>query len=139
MPSRGPGRGLVTGCSQTHASWATGACWCGMRRIRAAIAAVVVLSVAPASAFALPRGDADQSDVFFPSTDGTKLHALVLRPAGISDRVKTPVIVSVSPYFSTGVEQTHEQSHERFADFLDLTSALERGYTYVMVDLPGFG
>lgn len=110
-----------------------------MRRIRAAIAAIVVLSFAPVSASALPRGDADQSDVFFSSTDGTRLHALVLRPAGMSPSTKTPVIVSVGPYFSTGVEQTPDQSHDRFTDFLDLTDVLARGYTYVMVDLPGFG
>ena len=28
---------------------------------------------------------------------------------------------------------------ERFYDFLDLTRILEKGYTYVMVDLPGYG
>ena len=28
---------------------------------------------------------------------------------------------------------------DRFYDFLDLTDVLDHGYTYVMVDLPGFG
>jgi pimeloyl-ACP methyl ester carboxylesterase len=110
-----------------------------MRKVRAAIAAIVVLLVAPVSASALPRGDADHSDVYFPSTDGSMLHAQVLRPSGVPGRVKTPVVVSVGPYFSTGPVRAAGDGPERFYDFLDVTNILARGYTYVMVDLPGFG
>ena len=115
-----------------HAVW-------GMRKVRAAVAAIVVLFVAPVSASALPRSDADHSDVYFPSVDGSMLHAEVLRPSGASGRAKTPVVVTVSPYFSTGAVRAAGDGPERFYDFLDVTDILARGYTYVMVDLPGFG
>ena len=112
----------------------------GMRKLAATIAASVLLLVtAPLVADAVPRGDADYSDAYFPGGDGlTTLHAQILRPAGLSSRAKTPVIMSVSPYFTTGVRPAGE-GPERFYDFLELSNILSRGYTYVMVDLPGFG
>jgi predicted acyl esterase len=111
-----------------------------MRRLAAAIAAsVLVLGAAPHPADAVQRGDADYSDAYFPGGDGrTTLHAQILRPAGLSGRAKTPVLLSVGPYFSTGVRAAGE-GPERFYDFLELSNILSRGYTYVMVDLPGFG
>ena len=107
----------------------------------------VVLVAAPgkASSSYAPRDDADHSEHYFDSGDGiTKLHADVLRPKGLGERVKTPVILTVSPYLNhSGSTSDYSPGasgpSERFYDFLDLTHILDRGYTYVMVDLPGYG
>lgn len=113
--------------------------------------AVVVLALMAAlhaavvpTAGAAERPDATHAEHYFASSDGTMLHADVLRPRGIKATARTPVILTVSPYTNhsgeaLGGEFTAEGPSERFYDFLDLTDALERGYTYVMVDLPGFG
>lgn len=102
----------------------------------AVLTLVLILSLLP-HATAGPRRGAEWSEHYFMSVDGiTRLHADVLRPEGLPENKKTPVILTVSPYL------THEDPdgpNERFYDFLDVSRILERGYTYVMVDLPGFG
>jgi uncharacterized protein len=109
----------------------------GMAKRRAAIAAIaLVLAALPHVAAALPRGDADHSEAYIATDDPlTTLHAEVLRPSGIG-KAKTPVIMTVSPYFTEGIVTA---GSERFYDFLDLTQILTKGYTYVAVDLPGYG
>ncbi|MCW2607206.1 MAG: putative secreted protein [Frankiales bacterium] len=101
---------------------------------------------AEGSASLAPRADADSSEQYFTSSDGiTRLHADVLRPKGLPADAKTPVVLTVSPYTShagqtpTEVNPTGEGPSPRFDDLLDGTKLLENGYTYVMVDLPGFG
>jgi uncharacterized protein len=93
----------------------------------------------------VPEG-AVWTEAYFPSADhsGVQLHADVLRPANVSARTKTPVILAVGPYFShtgqaepEGFTQTGPSS--RFADFTSGTDLFARGYSYVMVDLRGFG
>ncbi|MEV0718780.1 CocE/NonD family hydrolase [Asanoa sp. NPDC050611] len=86
------------------------------------------------------------TEAYFPSADhsGVELHADVLRPAHLSPRAKTPVILAVGPYFGhagqTGPEGwTRTGPSNRFADFTTGTDLFARGYTYVMVDLRGFG
>jgi len=93
----------------------------------------------------VPEG-AVWTEAYFPSADrsGVELHADVLRPANLSPRAKTPVILAVGPYFShagqTGPEGwTETGPSSRFADFTSGTDLFARGYTYVMVDLRGFG
>jgi predicted acyl esterase len=92
---------------------------------------------------------------FITESDGTTLHADVLRPARLPANAKTPVILSIGPYFNhsgqTGpagpVEGTSydpvgangPQPSDRFADFVQGAQLMKRGYTYVMVDLRGFG
>jgi predicted acyl esterase len=93
---------------------------------------------------AAQRDDADQSEYYFTSSDGiTTLHADVLRPKGMAPDVKTPVILTVSPYTNHAAASLADSdgtgASPRFYDFLDLSHALERGYTYVIVDLPGDG
>jgi uncharacterized protein len=119
--------------------------------------AVTVLALAafPAAAGAadVPPG-ATWSQATIPSTDGVKLHADVLRPANLAPTAKTPVILSIGPYFNhsgqTGpagpVEGTSYDPlgpstgpSDRFLDFVNGAKLMERGYTYVMVDLRGFG
>ncbi|MEU8263217.1 CocE/NonD family hydrolase [Micromonospora sp. NPDC048999] len=86
------------------------------------------------------------TEEYFPSSDGSdvELHADVLRPAHLPADAKTPVILSVGPYFShagqtapEGWKQTGPSS--RFEDLIEGARLMERGYTVVMVDLRGFG
>ena len=93
----------------------------------------------------VPEG-AVWTEEYFRSADhsGVVLHADVLRPANLPARAKTPVILAVGPYFShagqTGPEGwTQTGPSGRFADFTSGTDLFARGYTYVMVDLRGFG
>lgn len=86
------------------------------------------------------------TEAYFPSADhsGVELHADVLRPANLPARARTPVILAVGPYFShagqTGPEGWAQTGpSNRFEDFTSGTGLFARGYTYVMVDLRGFG
>jgi hypothetical protein len=86
------------------------------------------------------------TEAYFPSADhsGVELHADILRPANLPPRAKTPVILAVGPYFGhagqTGPEGwTRTGPSSRFGDFTSGTDLFARGYTYVMVDLRGFG
>lgn len=123
-----------------------------MRIVRLPVIAVLVLAlvaaslvVAPASSAAPPPDGARWTEHYFPSSDGiTMLHADVLRPKGLTNKDKTPVILTVSPYTNHSGSTTDyspgaEGPSDRFYDFLEVSDILDRGYTYVMVDLPGFG
>jgi uncharacterized protein len=101
--------------------------------------------------------DADWSEAWIesPSTAGdATLHADVLRPKGYTDANKTPVILSIGPYFNhsgqTGPAGPAENTQydpvgpnagpsERFQDFVEGSGLLKKGYSFVMVDLRGFG
>ena len=119
------------------------------RRMLTSILVMLALltSVLPGPASAALREDADWYEMYFASSDGvTKLHADVLRPKGLAMDVPTPVIMSVSPYMnhsgSTGFQQAQVGQtgpNPRFFDFLDQSQAMKKGYTFVQVDLPGFG
>lgn len=111
-----------------------------------ALALTALLPASPAAA-AL-RNDADYHQFYFPSADGvSQLHADVLVPKGmpLNGSVKTPIIMTVSPYTnhsggtSFSPQSTETGPSSRFYDFLDMSGALTKGYSYVMVDLPGFG
>ncbi|HEX4719136.1 MAG TPA: CocE/NonD family hydrolase [Thermoleophilaceae bacterium] len=112
----------------------------------------VIPAVAAASGVAYP--DADWSEAWIPSSDGVTLHADVLRPKGATDATKTPVVVSIGPYFNhsgqTGPAGPAEGTNydpigpnagpsERFQDFVEGSGLLQKAYTFVMVDLRGFG
>ena len=112
---------------------------------------------APTEASGTAYPDAEWSEAWIPSPSSAgeaTLHADVLRPKGAKDTDKTPVILSVGPYFNhsgqTGpagaVEGTpydpvgpNAGPSERFQDFVEGTGLLKQGYTFVMVDLRGFG
>ena len=86
------------------------------------------------------------SEEYFPSSDRSdvELHADVLRPANLPAGAKTPVILSVGPYFAhrgqTGDDGfTGTGPSERFNDLIEGASLMERGYTVVFVDLRGCG
>jgi predicted acyl esterase len=92
-------------------------------------------------------------EAYIDEADGTRLHADVIRPANLPADARTPVILSIGPYFShsgqTGpagpVEDTPYEPagapgpSRRFEDFVVGAHLLQRGYTYVMVDLRSFG
>ncbi len=117
-----------------------------------ALAAAAVLFPAAAGADAPPAGS-KWTQAYITEADGTKLHADVLRPANLPANAKTPVIVSIGPYFNhsgqTGpagpVEGTpytpagEAGPSARFFDFINGARLMERGYTWVQVDLRGFG
>jgi putative CocE/NonD family hydrolase len=116
------------------------------------LTALLAAIPAVASADAPPAGST-WTQATIAEADGTKLHADVLRPSNLSADAKTPVIVSVGPYFNhsgqTGpagpIEGTPYDPtgpagpSSRFFDFVDGAHLMERGYTFVMVDLRGFG
>ncbi len=124
-------------------------------------ALAVVLSVASLAAIPAAAGaagvaypDADWSEAWIPSSDGVTLHADVLRPKGATAAAKTPVIISIGPYFNhsgqTGPAGPAEGTNydpvgpnagpsERFQDFVEGSGLLKKGYSFVMVDLRGFG
>jgi hypothetical protein len=123
--------------------------------MRAVLATLLILAAFPAAASAadVPPG-ATWTEATIPSADGVKLHADVLRPSQLADTAKTPVILSIGPYFNhsgqTGpagpVEGTTYDPigpstgpSDRFLDFVNGAKLMERGYTFVMVDLRGFG
>lgn len=117
-----------------------------------ALAAAVALPAA-AGAAEIPAGAA-WTEATIPSADGVRLHADILRPENLPATAKTPVILSIGPYFNhsgqTGpagpVEGTSYDAigpsagpSDRFTDFVEGARLMERGYTFVMVDLRGFG
>src|SRR3954451_1112123 len=121
-----------------------------------AVAAVAAFPAA-ANAAGVAYPDADWSEAFIssPSDAGdATLHADILRPKGSKDSDKTPVILSIGPYFKhsgqTGPAGPAENTQyhpvgpnagpsERFQDFVEGSGLLKKGYTFVMVDLRGFG
>ncbi len=118
------------------------------------LATLVAFGVVAGTAQAYDYKGADFTQAFFKSSDGVTLHADVLRPKGLPANAKTPVILSIGPYFNhsgqTGPAGPAEDTNydpvgpsggpsERFADFIEGTKLFERGYSFVMVDLRGFG
>jgi uncharacterized protein len=128
-----------------------------MHRVALSVSLALAL-LAAIPAFAAGAGtaypDADWSEAWIPSSDGVTLHADVLRPKGATDATKTPVIISVGPYFNhsgqTGAAGPAQGTQydpvgpnagpsERFQDFVEGSGLLKKGYSFVMVDLRGFG
>jgi len=125
-------------------------------RTRLAFAlALTALALLPAAAPAadVPEG-AEWTEATIPSSDGVQLHADILRPKGLKETDKTPVILSIGPYFShagqTGalgpVQGTSYDPvgpstgpSDRFHDLINGAKIFEKGYSFVMVDLRGFG
>jgi len=124
-----------------------------MRAALLSVLALAVLAVVPAAHAAPPPPGSTWTQATITEPDGTRLHADVLRPSNLPADAKTPVIVSVGPYFNhsgqTGpagpVEGTPYDPtgaagpSSRFFDFVNGARLMERGYTFVMVDLRGFG
>lgn len=115
-----------------------------MHRFGALVTLVLALAVpAAASAAPVPAG-ATYSERYFDTPVG-RLHADVFRPAHLPADQDTPVILTVSPYTGhsgatiTDVDPTASGPSDRFFDLVEGARLMERGYTYAVVDLPGFG
>ena len=99
------------------------------------------------------QAGAEWRQAYIEEPDGTVLHADILRPEGLPADAKTPVILSIGPYFNhtgqTGpAGPTQGTSYDpfatpgpsnRFADFILGADVIRKGYTFVQVDLRGFG
>jgi pimeloyl-ACP methyl ester carboxylesterase len=118
-----------------------------MHRLGALSALICALAASlPAAAAAAPVPEgANYSEMYFDTPVG-RLHADVFRPAQLPADAKTPVILTVSPYTnhsgSTITDPPDFQGsgpNPRFFDFVEGAKLMERGYTYAVVDLPGFG
>ncbi len=122
-----------------------------MRTLLALLAAALV--VAPAAHADAPPPGSTWTESYITEADGTKLHADVLRPSNLPADARTPVILSIGPYFNhsgqTGPAGPLENTpytpagaagpSARFFDFIEGAKLMERGYTWVQVDLRGFG
>ncbi|MEV0077295.1 CocE/NonD family hydrolase [Nocardia neocaledoniensis] len=74
------------------------------------------------------------------AADGTRLHMDILRPAGLADDARTPVLLTASPYRSHTAYLTQPRPEGGpSTDNLPVEWALQAGYTYVIADLRGFG
>src|SRR3954453_22950963 len=119
----------------------------------AAVGAALALALAPGSALAADAGpaypDAAWTKTTITEPDGTVLDADVLRNKTIplDAAHKQPVIISVGPYFNhsgqTGAPDDFDPQatgpSQRFADFVEGSKLLQKGYTWVQVDLRGYG
>ena len=124
-----------------------------MRRLLTAAVAAGAFALPAAAHADPPPPGSTWSEASITEADGTVLHADVLRPANLAPGNRTPVIVSVGPYFNHSgqvgpagpIEDTSYSPvgdagpSSRFYDFVEGAHLMERGYAYVMVDLRGFG
>jgi predicted acyl esterase len=103
---------------------------------------VIAGLMGPAHADPVPN-DATWEQVWFPSGDGTMLHADVFLPKDRAENERHPVILSIGPYFGSGgfVPPTPTRSGPvmRFQDLIDEGRIFERGYAYIQVDSRGYG
>ena len=126
-----------------------------MRLRLSTLLALAAIAALPATAGAadVPAG-ATWSEATIPSSDGVQLHADILRPKQLAKTARTPVILSIGPYFNhsgqTGAAGPVQGTpydpvgpstgpSDRFTDLVDGGRLMQRGYTFVMVDLRGFG
>lgn len=109
---------------------------------------LLALPVLVASALPSARAGDEwiEREIWIPTPDpSVTLHADLLRGADRDWDEPQPVIVSVTPYNNHGGviaysplrHARHQVSYQD--DFLELSGALDQGYTLAIVDLPGFG
>jgi predicted acyl esterase len=125
-----------------------------LRCARLTVLASALLLAGATAAHAAPAPDnSTWTQEYIHESDGTTLHADVLRPKNLPADARTPVILSIGPYFNhsgqTGpagpVESTPynpvtvDGPSDRFYDFINGAKILDKGYTWVQVDLRGFG
>jgi hypothetical protein len=113
-----------------------------LRRRLAAAAAALVFCLglpAPAALGSHPPAGSTWSEAYFPSRDGTSLHADVFRPDGLPQSARTPAMLVVSPYLGLPAAADPEQPRvlDRYRRLYE--GAISRGYTVVQVNLRGTG
>src|SRR3954453_16122989 len=113
----------------------------------AALAATLAALLAPAVTRAAgPPPGPTWHEEYIDDGYGQPLHADVLRPKDLPADAPTPVIMTVSPYTShsgqtppVDYDPSAAAPSARFFNFVNGAHLFDRGYTYVIVDLPGFG
>src|SRR3954466_2958804 len=111
---------------------------------------LLALALAPAAHAADSANAFTATNAYIPTSDPTiTLHADVLRPKGPPADAKTPVILSIGPYFNHSGQEGPADAwdptgpstgpSDRLFDFVKGAHLMQRGYTFVMVDLRGFG
>jgi predicted acyl esterase len=99
----------------------------------------LLLQPAAGSVAAAPPNGSTWSETYVTTPDGERLHVDIMRPVGLTDADKTPVILVVSPYLGmTGPSEAPGPSN-RFNDFFEGAKVFQRGYSVVMVSLRGTG
>ncbi|HVV35407.1 MAG TPA: CocE/NonD family hydrolase [Acidimicrobiales bacterium] len=106
-------------------------------------------SVLGIAAFAPAAGASDPNaytltQTYIASSNGVKLHTAVFRPAGAGPTAKTPVILTVSPYFTSGMTPLgpYDPSGNPTptpGSFAERASVFAHGYSVVQVALRGYG
>src|SRR3712207_1978894 len=116
-----------------------------MTRIRLLVALAIAACALPtATASADVPPGADWTQAYITTTGEPNLDVDVFRPKGFKNDQKTPVILSIGPYFGHGGSTTPEPTgsqrpSDRFDDMIIPGKVFQRGYTVVYVDLRGFG
>src|SRR4051812_21214542 len=64
------------------------------------LALLACATLAPVASADPPPPGSKWSQAYIDEPDGTQLHADVLRPSNLPDDAKTPVILSIGPYFN---------------------------------------
>jgi hypothetical protein len=90
--------------------------------------------VQPPVGAATPPNGSTWSETYIATPDGESLHVDVLRPEGLTEADKTPVILIVSPYIGEA-----EGPNSRFYDFIEGAQVFAHGYSVVQVSLRGTG
>jgi predicted acyl esterase len=103
-----------------------------------ALLALVVQPLTPSLAATTPPGST-WFETFITTPDGQRLHTDVMRPTGLTNADKTPVILIVSPYLGMASNTEQPGPSNRFFDFINGAKVFERGYSVVMVSLRGTG
>ena len=138
---------IPTGSTETKGGKPALRANCPFMRIRTSFVLLLALiaSVLPfttAVADPVPE-DAEWTQVYFPSEDGTMLHADVFLPKDREKNERHPVILSIGPYFGSGGSApptpTREGPVMRFQDLIDEGKIFKRGYAYIQVDSRGYG
>ena len=102
-----------------------------MKRLVGVLAALVLAApAAPSSSAAAPA----YSTVYFPSGDGTLLHAEVFRPA---KEGPVPVVLLLSPY-NNGTSVTVDDRQPGALHYPPFRTLLDRGYAIVQASLRGY-
>ena len=115
------------------------------RDIRGGIAALALclavtgVVAAPKVRAAEPPKGSVWSETYIETPDGESLHVDVMRPKGLTNKDKTPVILIVSPYLGMVSNTEQPGPSNRFYDFIDGADVFDRGYSVVMVSLRGTG
>src|SRR5665213_4147190 len=107
-------------------------------------AALVAVSLYAPAARAAPNPNAyTTTETYIASTGGVKLPTTSFRPAGIASNVKTPVILTVSPYATSGASPLglHFDNDPVLGPggFAIDAQVFAHGYSVVLVALRGYG